>query len=193
MGFGIRAAIIAAVIAAAALALRTGTAHADVGVERASRHAGRPGAEVKLTLACGFCFPPCVGPKGERHPEGFERGPCMLGTHRPPPSSFGVSLVSKRRAERLVACERENGACPAPVGPPRGHGYRYLGWALPPPGGNNPETGDPPRYLLGFRIPPLPAGEYSYVVWCDSCLGGRAGSLVADPASPRWRLAIGAQ
>src|SRR5882757_5001151 len=172
------------------LVLGRDSAAADVGVEKASRHAGRPGQEVRLTLACGFCFPPCKGPKGHRHPEGFEKGPCILGTHDEPPASFGISLVSRSRAERLVSCQAHGGRCPTPTGPPRRHGYRFLGEAVPPPGGNNPEHGDPPRYLLSFQIPRLAAGEYSFVIWCDVCLGGRAGWLIANPASSLWRLDV---
>ncbi|MBS1879674.1 MAG: hypothetical protein JST31_09190 [Actinobacteria bacterium] len=184
------AAIIAATSAMVIVVALTGTALADVGIERVSRHAGPAGEEVQLTLACGFCFPPCAGPKGERHPEGFEKGPCIPGTERRPPASFGVSLVSKRRAERLAACQLDGRSCPTPPRPPRGHGYRFLGAAVPPPGGNDPEHGDLPRYLLSFRIPPLAAGSYGYVIWCGACLRGRAGSLITYPASPLWQLRI---
>jgi hypothetical protein len=172
------------------LAFGQSSAAADVGVEKASRHAGRPGEEVRLTLACGFCFPPCEGPKGERHPKGFEHGPCMLGTKDDPPASFGVSLVARDRAEGLVACNVRGGPCPTPTAPPRRHGFRFLGEATPPPGGNDPEGGDPPRYLLSFAIPDLPPGEYSYVIWCDVCLDGRAGALIANPVARLWRLAV---
>lgn len=186
--------MIAAVAGAGLCLLLADPASGAVGVEAASRHAGPPGAEVRLTLACGFCFPPCKGPKGERHPEGFEKGPCMLGTDRPPPDSFGISLLPQERAVRLlaraIACDRRRLRCPKAPRPPRGRGYRFLGEAVPPPGGNNPEHGDPPRYLLSFQIPHLPAGEYSYVIWCDVCLDGGAGSLIADPASPLWRLEV---
>ena len=113
----------------------------------------------------------------------------MLGTDgQAPPASFGVSLVSRQRAERLLACNIGQGSCPTPERPPRGHGYRYLGEALPPPGGNNPEHGDPPRYRLSFEIPRLAPGQYSYVIWCDACVEGRGGSLVVNPRSPLWRL-----
>lgn len=172
------------------LLLIADAARADVGLERADRHAGRPGAEVRLTVACGFCYPPCRGPKGERHPEGFERGICMLGTKRRPPASFGISLLPRERAERLLACAIAGGDCPTPTRPPRRGGYRYLGEAEPPPGGNNPESGDLPRYLLSFRIPPLPPGDYSYVIWCGACIDGPAGSLVVNPMAPLWRLAV---
>jgi hypothetical protein len=181
--------------ATACLLLLASSAAADVGIEKVDRHAGRQGEEVNLTVGCGFCYPPCKGPKGERHPEGFEKGPCMLGTDgAPPPASFGVSLVSRSRAERLlertIDCSPHPSRCPSTLRPPRGHGYRYLGEALPPAGGNNPEHGDPPRYLLGFEIPRLAPGQYSYVIWCDACADGRAGSLVVNPRSPLWRLAV---
>lgn len=182
--------MIAAVAAAGICLLLANAAAADVGVEKADRHAGRPGAQVHLTVACGFCFPPCVGPKGERHPEGFERGPCMLGYRDGPPASFGISLLPRERAERLVACQVAGERCPTPNRAPRRGPYRFLGEAVPPPGGNNPEGGDPPRYLLDFEIPALPPGEYAYVIWCDACQDGRAGSLVANPVSPRARLTV---
>ena len=181
--------IAAAIAAVASLMLLSSSASAAVGVEKASRHAGRPGDQVRLTLGCGFCFPPCKGPKGDRHPEGFEKGPCMLGTDGPPPASFGVSLLRQDRVEGLFGCMSRKGGCATPRAPRR-HGYRFLGEALPPPGGNNPEHGDPPRYLMRFEIPRLPAGEYGYVIWCDVCLDGRAGSLIANPASPLWRLEV---
>lgn len=182
--------IIAAVFAAATgLLLLASSAVADVGIEKVDRRAGRPGAAVHLTLACGFCYPPCVGPKGERHPQGFDKGVCMLGTDgKAPPASFGVSLVSKRRAERLLICASTRRDCPTPARAPRRHGYHYLGEAVPPPGGNNPEHGDPPRYLLDFEIPRLAPGKYSYVIWCDVCIDGRGGSLVVNPHSPEWLL-----
>ena len=187
------ATVAAAAAAAAACLLLAGSAASDVGVERVDRHAGRPGDDVHLTIGCGFCFPPCKGPKGERHPEGFAKGPCMLGTDGvAPPASFGVSLVSRARAERLLrrsmTCGPHPSRCPTSARPPRGHGYRYLGEAVPPPGGNNPEHGDPPRYLLDFEIPDLAPGQYSYVIWCDACREGRRGSLVVNPNSPLWRL-----
>ncbi|HVY95485.1 MAG TPA: hypothetical protein VHA54_00865 [Solirubrobacterales bacterium] len=171
-------------------ALAASTAAAAVGVEGASRRGGSPGEEVRLTLGCGFCFPPCVGPKGERHPEGFDHGPCMLGTHRPPPRSFGVSLVPLAKAPRPHPCG-PNALCePVYPGPPRRQPFTYLGLAVPPPGGNNPEHGDPPRYRLSFAIPDLPPGPYAYAIWCDSCQPGAGGSLISVPASRRWRLTV---
>lgn len=181
---------IAAAGVAAICLLLASSAVADVGVEKVDRRAGPPGAQVQLTLGCGFCFPPCKGPKGERHPEGFEHGPCMLGYRDGPPASFGVSLLPLERAERLVACQIAGGPCPTPTRPPRRGPYRYLGEAVPPPGGNNPEHGDPPRYLLDFKIPALAAGKYVYVIWCDACRDGRAGSLVVNPGAPTDRLAV---
>lgn len=184
----------AALAACAALgllaALTASIGSAAVGVEGASRRGGSPGEEVRLTLGCGFCFPPCVGPKGERHPEGFDRGPCMLGTHRPPPRSFGISLVPLAQAPQPHRCG-PNALCePAFPAPPRRHPFTYLGLAVPPPGGNDPEHGDPPRYRLSFAIPDLPTGPYAYVIWCDSCRRGAGGALISSPASPGWRLNV---
>ena len=81
------------VVAVALCALAVSSASAAVGVEKVSRHGGGPGDEVTLTLGCGFCYPPCEGPKGERHPRGFDHGPCMLDTKKDPPPSFGISVV----------------------------------------------------------------------------------------------------
>lgn len=171
-------------------ALAAGVASAAVGVEKVSRHSGAPGEVVTLTLGCGFCYPPCEGPKGERHPKGFQRGPCMLGTDEEPPASFGVSLVPRSKAPALTSCRRRVPCPPTTAAPPRRRPYAFLGPALPPIGGNNPEHGDPPRYLLRFEIPALPAGGYAYVIWCDACAEGERGGLISSPASRLWRLDI---
>jgi hypothetical protein len=154
--------------ALAVLLMLAAPARADVGVERVSRHAGEPGASVTLTLGCGFCFPPCVGPKGERHPKGFDHGPCMLGTKRDPPASFGVYLVPRSRGQQPT----------------------HLGLAVPPPGGNDPESGDPPRYLLHFAIPNLPPGLYTYEIWCGACVDGKRGTMIPAPSSRLWQLTV---
>ena len=47
-------------------------------------------------------------------------------------------------------------------------------------------------YILEFAIPELAAGSYAYVIYCDSCLDGKGGTLIANP-NPRprsWRLGI---
>lgn len=62
---------------------------------------------------------------------------------------------------------------------------------MPPPGGNDPEGGDPPRYLLTFTIPHLRPGEYSYEIRVTPGPHGRRGVMVRDPASPLWTLRIG--
>jgi hypothetical protein len=168
-----------------------GLARADVGVMSTSRQAGAPGDTVKVTLGCGFCFPPCEGPKGERHPAGFDHGPCMLGTHgTPPPESFGLSLVPLAKAPNPHRCG-PNALCPPrTLGPPSHGPYRYLGLATPPPGGNNPEHGAVPRYILEFDIPHLAPGSYSYVIWCDACQRGKAGSVIVNPQARAWHLKV---
>lgn len=184
-------ALLLAVAAIALLALSVPRAEAAVGVISTSRGAGAAGEEVTVTLGCGFCFPPCKGPEGHRHPAGFQRGPCMLGTHgAEPPASFGISLVPLGRAPRPHRCGREATCAPQAAAPPRRAPYRYLGEAIPPPQGNNPEHGDVPRYRLTFTIPDLPAGPYAYVIYCGACLRGSGGSLIAVPAAPLWRLRV---
>jgi hypothetical protein len=187
-----RAAALLAVSAAAAVicALAASSASAAVGIEKVSRHGGEPGDEVTLTLSCGFCFPPCKGPKGDRHPEGFDHGPCMLDTKSAPPSSFGISLVPRSKAPEPRKCGHRAVCSLGAPAPPRQYPYAFLGLAVPPPGGNNPEHGDPPRYLLHFTIPSLRTGAYAYVVWCDACMEGARGSLIAVPASRLWRLVV---
>jgi hypothetical protein len=145
---------------------------------------------VTLTLGCGFCYPPCKGPKGDRHPEGFDHGPCMLGTKAEPPASFGVSLVPLSKAPEPRQCGPRAVCSPNTLAPPRHAPYAFLGLAVPPPAGNNPEHGDPPRYLLHFTIPSLPSASYAYVIWCDACLRGKRGSLLSVSASRLWRLSV---
>jgi hypothetical protein len=171
-------------------ALAASSASAAVGVEKVSRHGAEPGDEVTLTLSCGFCFPPCKGPKGDRHPEGFDHGPCMLDTKAEPPPSFGISIVPLSKAPEPHECGTGAVCSPDTPAPPRRGPYVLLGLAVPPPGGNNPEHGDPPRYLLDFTVPDLRPGAYAYVIWCDACLKGGRGSLIASPASRLWRLTV---
>lgn len=185
-----RTAPAAAVLAVVLMALMATSARADVGVEKVSRHGGAPGTPVTLTLGCGFCFPPCVGPKGQRHPKGFEHGPCMLGTKGDPPAWFGVSLVSRSRAPQLAECG-PNALCPPlTLAPPRRTPFTYLGRAVPPPGGNDPEGGDPPRYVLDFMIPNLRPSAYAYEIWCGVCAEGKRGALISAPDSRLWRLSV---
>lgn len=175
----------------AGLLTHTATARAAVGIEKASTHHGPPGATVNLTIGCGFCFPPCVGPKGERHPKGFDHGPCMLGTHgKEPPSAFGVSLVRAKEAPQRRTCGEAPSCMPIPVGPPHKPPFTFLGLAVPPPGGNNPEGGDPPRYLLTFTVPHLTPGTYTYEIWCGVCVDGRRGALIGAPSSALWQLVV---
>lgn len=143
------------------LAFADDSASADSGVTGVSRHAGRPGAEVRVTIECGFC--------GNR--------------------SFPVSLLPLARAERLLACQmRHYRRCPRPTSPPRRKPYTYLGAALPVPVGDAAKA--LPRYRLDFRVPRLRAGDYAYVLWSENRRGGTAGSLVTFPTSPVWRLRV---
>ena len=93
-----------AAVVTAALALllldHASPARADVGFERVSRHTGSPGDRIDLTIGCGFCFPPCVGKPGRRHPPGERNGTCMLGSRRGPPASFPVWLTPLRQIGR---------------------------------------------------------------------------------------------
>jgi len=163
------------------------SADAAVGVEKTSRPAGVPGAKVDLTLACGFCFPPCTGPPGHREPL-----PCMLGTHHAqPPESFAVSLVPIEKAPKPHRCGPNALCSPTPEGAPRKAPYTYLGRATPPEDDERPPNGrNIPRYLLNFAIPDLRPGIYAYVIFCDACASGKRGSLIASPSSRLWRLRV---
>jgi hypothetical protein len=132
-----------------------------------SRHAGRPGTEVRLTVGCGACI------------------------HQAP-ASFPISLLPLRRAQALLECQIRNGDCPTPTRPPRHGGFRYLGEALPLPEGEGGARAPWPRYSLDFTVPRLSAGDYAYVIWCDACVDGRGGSLITFPTERRWRLRVAA-
>jgi hypothetical protein len=176
---------------AAFLLILASPARAAVGIEKVSTHHGPPGATIDLTIGCGFCFPPCVGPKGERRPKGFDHGPCMLGTEgKEPPASFGVSLVRSKEAPQRRICGDGPLCTMTPLGPPHKPPFSFLGRAVPPPGGNNPEGGDPPRYLLRFTVPDLNPGTYNYEIWCGACVDGPRGALIGAPSSALWRLVV---
>ncbi len=187
-----RSAILIALLALiAALLTPAASARAAVGIERASTHHGPPGTTIDLTIGCGFCFPPCVGPKGERHPKGFDHGPCILGTEgKEPPVAFGVSLVRAKEAPQRRTCGGGPLCTLTPLDPPHKPPFAFLGRAVPPPGGNDPEGGAPPRYLLRFAIPDLAPGTYTYEIWCGACADGPGGTLTGAPSSRLWRLVI---
>lgn len=167
-------------------------ATADVGVERVSRLAGVPGEAVELTIGCGFCFPPCEGPQGDRG------GVCMPGAELPPPS-FPVSLVPIEKVPKPHRCGPKRLCTPEALAPPRRAPYTLLGWAKPAPpaddrwplgGGFGHGTIEPPRYALEFPIPDLTPGTYAYVIYCGTCQRGQGGSLISFPSQKRWRLQV---
>jgi hypothetical protein len=157
-----------------------------VGVEKVSRPAGKPGASVALIVGCGFCYPPCHGAPGERQPS-----PCMLDSKADPPASFPISLVPIAKAPLPRPCGARAVCSPITTEVPRRSPYTYLGEATASP--RNAETGatghaEPPRYELEFEVPDLKPGTYAYVIYCDVCLDGGRGSLLAAPAARPWRL-----
>lgn len=148
---------------------------ADVGVETASPSAGRPGDEVTLTLVCGFCLPPCEGAPGHRRPS-----PCMLGTKASPPAAFPILLLPDGKLPQnpraaagrdLLAPRREA---------PRQAPFTYIGEAVLRPDTTGPAEAAAPRYVLEFEIPSLPSGTYTYVLYCEVCMRGKAGSLIPE-------------
>ncbi len=171
-------------VSIATLATTPAPAEAAVGVERVSRHAGMPGEEVKLTLGCGFCFPPCKGEPGQRN------GPCMPG-YEPAPESFAISLVPIEKAPAPHRCGPRALCSPHTLGPPGRAPYSFLGEATPPAAGTEqPGARHVPRYTLDFEIPERRAGVYTFVIFCDVCMDGKAGSLIASPGSRNWRLRV---
>jgi hypothetical protein len=47
-----------------------------------------------------------------------------------------------------------------------------------------------PRYRLHFTIPNVKPGVYTFVIFCDVCARGGAGSLIANPRARPWRLRV---
>jgi hypothetical protein len=147
------------------LALGATPAHAAAGVEAVSTHHGASGARIALTLGCGSCLDD-------------------------PPASLGVSLVRSKEAPQRHPCGDGPICTPTPLAPPHRPPFTFLGRALPPPGGNDPDGGDPPRYRLRFTVPDLTPGTYTYEVWCGVCADGRRGALIGAPNSILWRLVV---
>jgi hypothetical protein len=165
-------------------------AQADVGVESSSRGAGAPGDPVELTLGCGFCFPPCVGEPGHRHPSGDLHGTCMLGTHgRRPPASFQIWLTPLRHSLKPYVCGRGEGCEPGSSRPPHLPSFIYLGRAAPiaPAGDDGHQI---PRYRLAFGVPDARPGLYKYVIFCDACIDGPRGSLIDSHTIAAGRLRV---
>jgi len=141
-------------------------AMADLGVEKVNRTSGKPGESVKLTLGCGACS--------------SARGQDA--------ASFPVSLVAAAKVPEPYRCG-PNALCPPRVRAiPKQAPFTYLGEALPRGDGADKSY---PLYVLDFAIPNLPAGTYTYVIYCDPCLKGKEASLITAPTVPRpWRLRI---
>ena len=154
-------------ISVALLHLAAPVAMADLGVEKVSRSGGEPGAKVTLSVGCGACS--------------------AIGVEVPP-SSFPISLVPADEVPRPHRCG-PNALCPPRVrAVPRRPPFTYLGEARLRRGKRDRAI---LRYVLDFTIPKLPAGVYTYVIYCDSCLDGKAAALITEPnANAAWRLRI---
>jgi hypothetical protein len=160
------------------------SASADIGFESASHSSAAPGERMRLTVGCGFCFPPCVGRPGHRHPAGSQDGVCMLDGGRRPPTGFGIWLTP--------ATHRLARALPGSSRPPRLPSFAYLGRAER---ALHPSRGGPhgvPSYVLRFRVPALAPGPYEYVLFCAACVAGPRGTLLASVPGPVGRLQIDA-
>ncbi len=153
--------------------LAAAPAQADVGIEKTSRSSGAPGYTVTLTIGCGSC----------------------AAASKPKlPASFPVSLVPLDKAPEPHPCGPRALCLPEVLAPPGRPPYWFLGQATPlgesessSGGGGRPPW---PRYRLHFEIPDLRPGVYAYVIFCDSCVIGRKGSLIADRFAPEARLRV---
>ena len=180
---------IAAVLSLALVLSAAGRAQADVGIESASRSLGTPGQRVELTVGCGFCFPPCVGKPGHRHPPGDLHGACMLGTRGGPPAAFPVWLTPLSHSLKPYECRSATEGCePGSARPPHLPSFIYLGRAVPVPRGDG--ANEVPRYRLVFGIPKARPGRYKYVLFCDACFAGPRGSLIDDRTLAAGRLRV---
>jgi len=167
---------------AATLLLLQGTARGDIGFESASRSSAAPGEQVRVTIGCGFCFPPCVGRPGHRHPPASLDGVCMLGGRPGPPRWFGIWLTPSAHplARNPLGSSR----------PPHLPSFTYLGRAERAPDPNGPGSHEIPRYVLRFRVPALAPGSYKYVLYCGGCVDGPRGTLIESGPAPPVRLRV---
>jgi len=170
------------VIALLVASLLAPAAGADVGFESASRSSAGPGEHVKVTVGCGFCFPPCVGRPGHRHPPGTTKGICMLDSRSRPPTGFGIWLTP---AAHTLARNRIRSSRP-----PHLPSFTYLGRARRATR-RSPGQHEIPRYVLRFRVPALPPGAYRYVLYCAACVEGPRGTLIESGPAPPIHLRIG--
>ena len=159
---------------------------ADVGFESSTIRAGEPGDRVEVTIACGFCFPPCVGEPGRKHPPGNPTGTCMLGDEGGPPAFFQVWVTPVGNSLDPYTCgpgewppgTPPEGPCRSGSRPPHLPSFIYLGRAAPT--SQAWDSGEFPRYRIIFGVPETRPGLYKYVLFCDSCIDGPRGSLVDD-------------
>jgi hypothetical protein len=165
-------------------------ARGDIGFESASRSKAAPGEGVRVTVACGFCFPRCVGRPGHRYPPGDRHGVCMLGSRSGPPARFPIWLTPRGHSLEPYRCGGEDQCAPGSSRPPHLPSFTYLGRAERAfrPGGLG--RGEFPRYVLGFQVPSLPSGAYQYVLYCASCVAGPRGSLIDAGAAAAGQLWI---
>jgi hypothetical protein len=156
-------------------------ANADVGIESVRPSAGVPGDAVEVTVACGFCFPPCSeSPRAAN-------ATCMPARWARPPQkySFPILLVPTKHRLAPHGCGPNALCAPTSVGVPSGRPFIRLGRALPAFGSGDIErTGAMPRYRLRFRIPAVKPGLYHLVIYSGP--KDRQGALVAD--ARRWQL-----
>lgn len=164
----IPATLLATTLLTTALLLQTTPARADIGIETTSRSAGAAGDSVTVIVGCGACL--------------------AIGAPRSP-GSFPVSLVPLKKAPKPHRCGPRTLCSPETLRPPRRSPYSLLGRAVPQDGSRDSD-GKVSRYRLRFEVPDLRPGVYTYVVFCDMCADGEAGSLIVSPTLREARLRV---
>jgi hypothetical protein len=163
-------------------------ARGDVGVESSSRSTASAGDRIELTIGCGFCFPPCVGEPGHRHPPGDRHGFCMLGGRAGPPKAFPIWLTPLKHSLAPYICDPGAACEPGSSRPPHLPSFIYLGHAVPWKGSESAK--EVPRYRLAFDVPEARPGRYKYVIFCDACFDGPRGSLTDSRTLAAGRLRV---
>lgn len=115
---------------------------------------------------------PTVGEPGDIVSLRIHCGGCPRGENKLP-----VSLVPAAHAPRPTQC-RDNAFCrPAAREAPHQPPFRFLGLTAA-------------NSRLRFAVPDLRPGRYAFVIYCDPCYRGPAGSLIVDTNDPTELLRV---
>jgi hypothetical protein len=112
---------------------------------------------------------PKVASPGERVDLEVGCGGCHGG------SSFPVSLIPVAKAPRLRPCNGDAVCLPDAARPLDGRSAVLLG-------ATSAETRSGPvaKSDLNFAVPRIAAGRYAFVIFCEGCVSGPQGGLIAD-------------